>query len=99
VGNATDAVGVEGKIVIDAEKNGEYVLCRVSDNGAGIPPEMVDKIFLPRISSKKNGSGLGLYLTNRSLRENRSKVEMTSTSPTGTVFTITFPLANKESKA
>jgi signal transduction histidine kinase len=94
VGNATDAVSKNGKIAIEAERNGDFALCRVIDNGTGISPEMADKIFTPRVSSKKNGSGLGLYLTQHSLLENRASVELTSTGQTGTVFTVRFPSAN-----
>jgi signal transduction histidine kinase len=91
-------VAKDGKIVIEAEKNGNAVLCRVIDNGNGIAPDIVDKIFMPRVSSKKYGSGLGLYLTQRSLVENRASIDLTSTGSNGTVFTIRFPLAKKETK-
>jgi two-component system cell cycle sensor histidine kinase/response regulator CckA len=42
---------------------GEYVLCEVSDNGTGIPPEVMDKIFEPFFSTKEVGKGTGLGLS------------------------------------
>jgi len=96
VGNAKDAVSKDGKIFIDASTNGNSVLCRVIDNGRGIPDEIRHRLFEPRITTKATGTGLGLYLTHHSLNENRSSIELTKSDETGSVFTIRFPLAKKE---
>jgi signal transduction histidine kinase len=96
VGNAKDAVGAGGEITIEAETNGDFALCRVSDNGNGMPGELKEMIFEPKDSHKETGSGLGLYLTYHSLMENRSTIDLTRTGPSGTVFTVKFPLAKEE---
>jgi signal transduction histidine kinase len=96
VGNAKDAVSVGGEIKIEAEMNGEFALCRVRDNGNGMPNELRKIIFEPKDSPREAGSGLGLYLTYHSLMENRSNIELTETGPTGTVFTVKFPLAKEK---
>lgn len=92
IGNAKDAMPHGGKIYIGAQNNGEFVLCRVADEGHGIPSSIRDKVFDLGFSTKNGeGSGWGLYLTQRSLLENRSKIEITATSEKGTAFTIHFP--------
>lgn len=96
VGNAKDAVQKDGRVRIEAEAEGEFVYCRVIDNGGGVPPEIKKRLFELGITSKKTGSGLGLYLTRHALSENRSSVELTKTDENGSVFTIRFPMARKE---
>ncbi|MET0624379.1 MAG: HAMP domain-containing sensor histidine kinase, partial [Pyrinomonadaceae bacterium] len=96
VGNAKDAVDGEGEIKIEAEVNGDFALCRVKDNGGGLPSEMTRVLFEPKDTHKETGSGLGLYLTYHSLLKNRSSIELTSTGPSGTVFTVKFPLAKEK---
>jgi signal transduction histidine kinase len=98
VGNAKDAVSKDGdgKIWLEATKDGAFVLCRVRDNGKGINPEVRSEIFESRVATKEAGTGLGLYLTYHSLNENKSSIELTSSDETGSVFTIRFPLSKKE---
>jgi signal transduction histidine kinase len=95
VGNAKDAVDTGGTIRIESDANGttagSFVLCRVVDNGKGIAPELRDKLFQLGATGKEHGTGLGLYLTMRSLRENGAHVELTKTDGQGSTFTIRFP--------
>jgi len=97
VGNAKDAVGPGGTIRIDSDANGAggVVLCRVSDTGKGIAPELRGRLFQLGATGKENGTGLGLYLTMRSLRENGAHVELTKTDEQGSTFTIRFPKPKK----
>jgi len=92
IGNAKDAMPEGGEIRIEAEANGDMVLCRVIDQGHGIPPEIQNKVFDIGLTTKSGkGVGWGLYLTKRSLLENRSNIELTKTSKEGSTFTIYFP--------
>ena len=97
IGNAKDAMPEGGKIRIEAKSNGDIVLCRVTDEGRGIPDDFRDKIFDLGFSTKNGeGSGWGLYLTRRSLLENRSSIALTETTEKGSTFTIQFPKARQE---
>jgi signal transduction histidine kinase len=96
VGNAKDAVQRDGKVRIEAKANEEFVYCHVIDNGSGVPPDIQKRLFELGITSKKTGSGLGLYLTRHALNENRSSVELTKTDERGTIFTIRFPMPKME---
>lgn len=96
VGNAKDAMAYGGTIRVEAEANADMVLCRVLDQGKGVSPEMRDRIFELGATSKENGSGWGLYLTMRSLLENRSYVELTKSDEQGSIFTIRFPKPKRQ---
>ncbi|MCJ7830445.1 MAG: ATP-binding protein, partial [Desulfobacterales bacterium] len=59
--NAMAAIGRDGEIVLHAHsREAEKVIITVTDDGQGIPPENLDKIFDPRFTSKPEGMGLGL---------------------------------------
>lgn len=95
VGNAKDAVDNGGIISINASRHNGSVLCWVSDNGRGISLETQKGIFDPKIRTKEYGTGMGLYLTNHSLSEYESSIQLTESNENGTTFTIKFPSANK----
>jgi signal transduction histidine kinase len=96
--NAKDAIR-DGKvragvIQIKAEVDGEkMIFCHVTDNGSGVPARLIDQLFKSSGKSQKpHGSGLGLYLSARSLREARGDIRLTHPGPEPqTTFTICFP--------
>lgn len=90
--NATEAIqATQGKIVVSvSEKETDYVV-EISDNGSGIPPEILSKLFEPYFTSKRNGMGLGLAATLNIIQSHRGTVDVRSKLNVGTTFTITFP--------
>ncbi len=64
---------------------------QVEDNGPGIPDAIRDRIFLPLVSGREGGSGLGLTLAQHFVQQHQGLVECDS-SPGRTVFTIVLPL-------
>ncbi|NLX67683.1 MAG: HAMP domain-containing histidine kinase, partial [Bacteroidales bacterium] len=80
----------EKKIEIKAEMVGDKIELTVSDNGQGISPEAIDKIFIPFYSTKSNGSGIGLSLCRQIVVRHRGKISVQS-DKTGTHFKIEFP--------
>ena len=99
VTNARDALeGKRGGIIeISTQTVGSSVEVRVSDNGCGIPQEVISKIFEPFFTSKPTGkgTGLGLSIVMSILHEMKGKVKVESEVGVGTTFTLTFPLAAK----
>ena len=65
----------------------------IRDNGPGIPPEMIEKIFYPMVSMRANGSGLGLAIAQSLLHQHGGIIECHS-EPGNTVFSIILPLEN-----
>ncbi|MDT4896472.1 MAG: two-component system, LuxR family, sensor kinase FixL [Acidobacteriota bacterium] len=102
--NAKDAIRdgkvKDGVIQVRAEEaeTEKMILCHVTDNGSGVPPRMIGQLF--ESSGKRNkpyGSGLGLYLSARSLRESRGDIKLTRPGPDPqTTFTIYFPKRRKD---
>jgi len=81
---------VAPKIELRAERIGSSVQITVSDNGQGIAPEALDKIFIPFYSTKANGSGIGLSLCRQIVIRHRGKISVQSDSQ-GSRFQIEFP--------
>ncbi len=70
---------------------GDYVKITVSDNGVGIPEDMIDKIFDPYFSTKSTGSGLGLAVTHSIIRKHDGSITVQSVPGEGSTFTIYLP--------
>ena len=83
---------VENQLIkISAEKNIEGIaIITVSDNGMGIPKEILDKIFIPFFSTKKNGSGIGLSLCQQIMFLHKGKIKINSIENRGTVIKLEF---------
>ena len=66
------------------------VTIQVVDNGVGILPEVLDKIFIPFFTTKPKGSGIGLSLSRQIMRLHGGSITAYSTPGYGTTFTLTF---------
>jgi PAS domain S-box-containing protein len=71
----------------------ENFAVEVTDNGVGIPPENLSKLFEPYFTSKRNGIGLGLASTLNILQSHNATVEVKSKVGSGTTFIVTFSRA------
>jgi two-component system, NtrC family, nitrogen regulation sensor histidine kinase NtrY len=79
-------------ITAGVDEKGKTVI-RVADNGGGIPEEIVDKIFIPFFSTKQEGSGIGLSISQRIVRTHGGSLRAASHPNGDTVFTIELPAA------
>ncbi|MBE0429093.1 MAG: ATP-binding protein [Thermoleophilia bacterium] len=92
--NAVDAIKGEGTISISASRageKGEMVEIHVRDNGAGMGPETLSKIFDPFFTSKKKGYGLGLFVVHNVVEKHGGIVDVDSQPGMGTTFIIQLP--------
>lgn len=91
--NAFDAVKDQSspKVVMTAEStsNGK-VLIKVVDNGTGIKPELMEKIFIPFFSTKKTGSGIGLSLCKQIMVLHKANIQVQSREDEGTAIVLQF---------
>jgi signal transduction histidine kinase len=62
----------------------------ITDNGKGIPPEEIDKIFIPFYTTKENGSGIGLSLSRKIMRLHRGSISVFSRPDEQTTFVLSF---------
>lgn len=91
--NAIDAVKEtsEPKILITAyTDNDNKPIIKVADNGSGIPPEMLDLIFIPFFSTKKNGNGIGLSLCKQIMQVHKGTIAVQSIPTQGTAVYLRF---------
>ncbi len=94
--NASDAIAEtdsqKGRIVIETRLDEDRVMLRVSDNGAGMPPEVRDKLFKVRFTSKDKGHGFGLTTCARILENHQAEVRIESEIGMGSTFSFSFPI-------
>jgi signal transduction histidine kinase len=82
-----------GLITISLEETKKKITLKISDEGPGISPENVQKIFQPFFTTKTvgDGSGLGLSVVHGIIRSHRGTIDYQHNIPTGAIFIITFP--------
>ena len=68
---------------------------RVEDDGPGIPPEVLDRIFQPFVTGRKGGTGLGLAIVQRAVEAHGGLVLVDTVAGAGTTFTIFLPAQRK----
>jgi signal transduction histidine kinase len=97
--NAKDAIkgcdGVEGKVFIRLYEHEGFGCVSVSDNGGGIDPEVIDKIFEPYFSTKNMGTGIGLYMSKMILEKSMNGTIEAYNIEGGAEFTVRTPLTRK----
>lgn len=89
--NAAQAMTSGGKIWIKLEKENVYFKLSVTDQGVGIPPEKIPRIFEPFYTTKERGSGLGLLVVYKIVRQHGGSVEVRSRPGRGTTFILWLP--------
>lgn len=92
VRNGLEATGHQGTVVIQTDMEQENVILRIRDNGKGIPPEILQKFGTPFLTTKENGTGLGIPICYQ-IAERHSATIAVDTGPTGTTFQVTFKAA------
>ena len=96
--NAQHAMPDGGDILVTLDGTDENILISVQDQGTGIPPENLDKLFSPFFTTKQvgKGTGLGLAVTHGIVKMHRGQINVESNAdpakgPTGTTFSISLP--------
>ena len=82
---------VDSKIIVAANKNNKgKTIIKVTDNGSGIPPEIMDQIFVPFFTTKKSGSGIGLSLSKQIMLLHNGRIRINSVEGKGTAVSLIF---------
>ncbi len=94
--NAAQALPASGgQLNIRSDFNDYEVTLAIRDNGSGISPEMMGTLFEPYHTTKKQGSGLGLLVVRRIIREHGGEIEIDSEEELGTTVKIHLPRVEK----
>jgi|GEM_PF-1135553 len=91
--NARDAMPNGGELTVRTvydRREGE-VLVAIADEGAGIPDEVIDRLFDPFFSTKEEGTGLGLFVSRSIIQEQGGRIDVESTVGEGATFTVALP--------
>ncbi|GEM_PF-2883149 len=112
--NSREAISGRGRVSIETSccnldedfcrkhhvSSGKYVKIKFSDNGRGIPQEVLPDIFDPFFSGKETerSTGLGLATVYGIVRQNKGFIEVSSEPEQGTTFDVFFPVCEKEKK-
>ncbi len=93
--NAVQALDGNGRIAVRARIAGDTIEYQVSDNGPGIPPENLEKVFEPLFTTKARGIGLGLAVSRTLARANGGDLVAGGAlaGRQGATFTLTLPVA------
>jgi signal transduction histidine kinase len=97
--NAIDATDVGGRIVVRAEAAGDAIAVNVQDDGAGVAPEHRRSLFQPYFTTKKHGTGLGLFVTRKLVEDHGGAVECRFGADTGTTFDVRLPSSEYHAKS
>jgi signal transduction histidine kinase len=103
--NAFEAMNGRGSVRIDATQlpeedpppggeghSGPLVQVDVTDDGPGVPPDVMDRIFSPFFTTKPQGSGLGLAIVRKIVNAHDGQIDVSKNAPGGTQFRVTLPV-------
>lgn len=90
--NALEAVDAGGEVALSARREGRQMLLAVRDNGRGIPPDAVSRLFEPFFTTRAEGTGLGLAIARGVARAHGGGIDVRSAPGAGTEFIMTLPL-------
>ena len=89
--NAMEAMQPGGRLRIKTRTDDDNVYLLFGDTGSGIKPEDLVRLFQPYHTTKPGGTGLGLMIVQRIMREHGGQVGLESKEGVGTIVTLQFP--------
>ncbi len=104
--NAIDAIKGQGTIAITVSKVNpihkqfaEFIEIDIADTGPGIPKDIIDKIYEPYFTTKKEGTGMGLAIAKKIIQEHNGEISIFSREGFSTVIKIMLPVGNTVPKS
>jgi hypothetical protein len=94
--NAVEAMKEGGRLDIRTRRTGDDCILEIADHGAGIPPEVREKIFNLYFTTKGKGSGIGLAMTFRIVQLHNGSIDFASEPGKGTTFWLRIPAVEPE---
>jgi signal transduction histidine kinase len=92
ISNSIDATSGGGHVGVLCRGEEGRVKIEVRDDGPGLSPEVQDRLFEPFVTTKDGGTGLGLYIVGRRVREMGGEIHCETQKGEGTVFTVILPV-------
>lgn len=92
--NAVEAMEEGGTLAIRTAMANDGIVITIEDSGSGIPEEIREQLFDPFVTSKKEGTGLGLFLVKNVITRHNGRIRHEPKEGRGTRFTISLPCKN-----
>jgi signal transduction histidine kinase len=89
--NAIDATSRNGQIEIVGDSSGDGITIEVADDGPGVPPNQQNRLFQPYFTTKKHGTGLGLFVTRKLVEGHGGRVDYVAQGTPGARFRVWLP--------
>jgi len=96
VKNALEAVDSGGQVILSSGTENQQIWFSVQDNGGGMSPEVLEKIFNPFFTTKEKGTGLGLAVIHKIVADHHGEITVNSTPDQGTVIRVEFAGLKKQ---
>lgn len=96
VKNAISAMPQGGTLRVTSRHEGDVAVLEVVDTGQGIPESIIDKVFEPYFTTKDFGSGIGLTLVYKVVKEHGGEITVRSHEGKGTSFVVALPIPQRE---
>ena len=93
-----DESQIKGKISIKSRIDSDRYILTFSDDGSGMDEETAGRVFEPYFTTKSNGTGLGMAMSYKIIKEFSGDISLSSTLGEGTCFTISLPVPQMEKK-
>jgi signal transduction histidine kinase len=90
--NAIEATRPRGTILVRTSQEKHFAVLMIQDTGRGMPPDVVDKVFVPFYTTKIGGTGLGMVFVRQIVDEHRGVITLESKVGRGTTVTMRLPL-------
>ena len=94
--NAMQAMTRGGQLAVATGQASDGVWVSIGDTGGGISPEKINRLFEPHYTTKAKGTGLGLMIVQRIVREHGGRIEVESRVGQGTTFRVWLPLQERQ---
>jgi signal transduction histidine kinase len=95
IDNAVRHSPIGGEVRVEAEAQGDAVICRILDNGSGVDPQETESVFMPFYTRRKGGTGLGLSIAQKIVLAHGGSIGMTNRDGrAGAMVTIVIPLSS-----
>jgi two-component system NtrC family sensor kinase len=91
VRNAVESVASSGELTVRTVRNERGVELTVRDTGPGIDPDVLEDIFSPFFTTKSDGTGLGLAVTQKIVADHGGSIHVASGLGKGSAFTVALP--------
>ena len=89
--NAREAIGEHGRITVSTSEGDRWIYLRIADDGGGVPSEATGKVFDVFFTTKDHGSGLGLGIARRIVRELGGTIRLENAPGRGATFVVRLP--------